>query len=150
MKFKNKIDLYFLFSLSLFIAGSSVFMLWDFITGNPFRISQIIPLPLLYFALFYKYFGTKYEIKENHLICYSLFAKEKITVNRIHSIAHQQRYFFGSHPATAKSGLLIKYQTVKKIYITPKNETLFIKKILELNANINVKDLSTEHHRQIE
>lgn len=42
----------------------------------------------------------------------------------------------GLKPATARNGLIIKYNKFDEIYISPETNDTFVDKILELNGNI--------------
>ena len=44
----------------------------------------------------------------------------------------------GFKPATARKGLIIKYDKFNDLYISPETNDLFINKILELNDQIKI------------
>jgi hypothetical protein len=145
MKFKSNRDSYFKLTILFLILFTSAISVWYASGIEPSGYWKFIPLLFLGYLGFHRYFRTSYELNKTHLICKRLFNKESIPLDRIHSIEYKDNYFFGSHPATAKTGLLISYQTTMHIYITPEQQDLFVERLLELNDEIVVKESKLSH-----
>ncbi len=100
---------------------------------------SLIPVLGIVGFLFWLYFGTNYELtKENGLIYRSGPFNGKISLERITEIIKGKTLWVGFRPATARKGLIIKYDKFNEIYISPKNNESFIEKILELNKTIKI------------
>lgn len=119
MKFQSKKDTFYkllVLSIALIL---NAFFVTDFIQSEDFSPWQLLPVLIINYIIFYTYLKTRYEIKDGNLICMNLYTKVSIPIDRIHSLTFQNKYLFGSHPATTKSGLLISYKTFQNTYITP-------------------------------
>ncbi|MGB5553196.1 MAG: PH domain-containing protein [Flavobacteriaceae bacterium] len=91
--------------------------------------------------LLWLYFGTNYELsKEDGLIYRSGPFNGKIKMNRITEIIKGKTLWVGFRPATARKGLILKYDTYNELYISPKTNERFIEKILEFNTEIKITD----------
>jgi len=86
--------------------------------------------------LFWFHFGTEYELTQNELKYKSGPIRGKIEIQRIKEIIKGKSLWVGLKPATARNGLIIKYDQYEEIYISPNNNNSFVKKILELNDKI--------------
>ena len=89
--------------------------------------------------LLWIFYGTKYELSENHLKYKCGPINGKIELKKINQIVKEKSLWSGLRPATARNGLIIKYEKYNEIYISPKTNETFIKKILELNSGIEIK-----------
>ncbi|ASV30698.1 PH domain-containing protein [Maribacter cobaltidurans] len=141
MKFKSKKDTLF----SVIIFGTNVFLIIVTIAGilkgemEKGEYWSLIPVLGIVGFLFWLYFGTNYELtKENGLIYRSGPFNGKISLERITEIIKGKTLWVGFRPATARKGLIIKYDKFNEIYISPKNNESFIEKILELNKTIKI------------
>ena len=141
MKFESKKDTLF----SVIILGTNVFLIIVTIAGilkgemKKGEYWSLIPVLGIVGFLFWLYFGTNYELtKENGLIYRSGPFNGKISLERITEIIKGKTLWVGFRPATARKGLIIKYDKFNEIYISPKNNESFIKKILELNKTIKI------------
>ena len=139
MKFKSKKDILFSFiilGISAFLTG---IMIFNSINGK-FETEGYWPLFLVFSVvglLLWIYFGTNYELsKKDGLIYRSGPLNGKINTDRITEIIKGKTLWVGFRPATARKGLIIKYDKYNELYITPKTNESFIKKILELNNGI--------------
>lgn len=91
--------------------------------------------------LFWLYFGTSYELtKENGLSYRSGPFHGTIGVDRITEIIKGKTLWVGFRPATARKGLIVKYDRFNEIYISPKTNESFIEKLLELNETIRITE----------
>lgn len=102
-----------------------------------------ILLTLTLFLLFWIYFGTNYELTQTELKYKSGPIRGKIKISEIQEITKGKNLWSGLKPATARSGLIIKYTKYDQLYISPKTNETFIKQILELNSKIKINDGST-------
>ncbi|MFD0931101.1 PH domain-containing protein [Psychroflexus salinarum] len=145
MKFKNKTDMYYTTIAFGMVVILAVFIAIIIHQSKESDSGMSIYLPVINFIaisllILQNYFKLSYDIKNSLLICHSNFVNEIIPISRIHSVTYENKYIFGLHPATAKSGLLLTYKTNEEIFVTPKDENLFIEKLLEFNSDIQVKE----------
>ena len=77
------------------------------------------------------YFDTNYELTTSEFKYKSGPIKGAIKLDDITEIIKGKSLWVGLKPATARNGLIIKYQKYEEIYISPKTNDLFISKILE-------------------
>lgn len=67
--------------------------------------------------------------------------KETIPIQRIHNISLQTKLLPNFRSSSAKTGLLLNYQTSYSVFITPKHQDAFIKMLLKENEIIELKNL---------
>ena len=143
MKFDSKKDILF----SVVILGISIFltgiMILDVVSGK-METAGYWPLVLVFTVvglLLWLYFGTNYELsKTDGLIYRSGPFNGKINTDRITEIIKGKTLWVGFRPATARKGLIIKYDKYNELYISPKTNETFIAKILELNSGIKISE----------
>ncbi len=143
MKFDSKKDILF----SIIILGLNAFLIGITIVGilngemEKGEYWTLILILAVVGLLFWLYFGTNYELtKENGLIYRSGPFNGKISVERITEIIKGKTLWVGFRPATSRKGLIVKYDKYNEIYISPKTNESFIKKILELNGQIKITE----------
>lgn len=138
MKFKSRKDISFklftIISISALIALETYTFLTDTYT---FGITDIVIL-LIIPILLWIYFGTYYKLTASNLEYINGPMKGSIPVTKIKEIIVGKTMWSGLKPATAKKGLIIKYDIYNEIYITPKAKDSFIKRILEINPDIKI------------
>ncbi|WP_127844130.1 PH domain-containing protein [Psychroflexus aestuariivivens] len=61
-----------------------------------------------------------------------------ISIDEIREIIVGKTLWVGLRPATARHGLIVKYQKYEQIYITPLTNEKFIDTILKLNPEIKI------------
>ena len=141
MKFKSERDTFFgiiIFGIIAFLLGISAF---TFLSGKlekeiDWSFLLILAVVVL---LSWLYFGTRYELtKEEGLTYRSGPFHGKIDIDRITEIVQGKTLWVGFKPATARNGLIIKYDKFQEIYISPKTNESFIKKAVELNGKIKI------------
>ncbi|WP_298507080.1 PH domain-containing protein [uncultured Maribacter sp.] len=143
MKFNSRKDILF----SFIILGISVFltgiMFLDIVNGKMEK-EGYWPLFLVFGVvglLLWLFFGTNYELSEKDGLIYrSGPFKGKINTDRITEIIKGKTLWVGFRPATARKGLIIKYDKYNELYISPKTNETFINKILELRSGIKISD----------
>ena len=143
MKFKSRKDTLF----TTIILGLCVFMLVMTLigfTGGEMKNGKIFSLILVLSVvglLLWLFFGTNYELtKKNGLVYRSGPIRGKISIDRITEIVKGRTLWVGLKPATARNGLIVKYDKYNEIYISPDTNELFVKKILELNEQIKITE----------
>ena len=139
MKFKSRKDILFqimTFGFSGLFIGISFFRVFlNEKINYEFIWSDIIMLIFIGFLLWLN-FGTEYELTTTELKYKSGPISGKIEIERIKEIVKGKSLWSGLKPATARKGLIIKYDKYDEIYISPKTNETFVEKILELNGNI--------------
>lgn len=82
--------------------------------------------------------GTNYELTQTQLKYKSGPIRGKNEIDKVHEIIKGKTLWSGLKPATARNGLIIKYEKYNEVYISPKTNETFLKKILELNNKIKI------------
>ena len=142
MKFDSRKDITFslvIFGLMALLIGIPVI---GIATGGMEQNEYWILIPILGFlGLFlWFYFGTNYELTTTELIYRCGPFNGKIKIDRITEIVKGHTPWIGSKYATARKGLNIKFDTYNEIYISPKNEEVFINEIVALNSGIKLSE----------
>jgi hypothetical protein len=141
MKFKNRKDILFQllgFSIIGFFIGIILFRIFsDGIENYNFIWTDIFMLTVAGFLIWLG-LGTNYELTQTELKYKSGPIRGKIEIDKIHEIIKGKTLWSGLKPATARNGLIIKYEKYNEIYISPKTNDSFLKKILELNDKIKI------------
>jgi hypothetical protein len=141
MKFKNRKDILFQllgFSIIGFFIGIILFRIFsDGIENYNFIWTDIFMLTVSGFLIWLG-LGTNYELTQTELKYKSGPIRGKIEIDKIHEIITGKTLWSGFKPATARNGLIIKYEKYNEIYISPKTNDSFVKKILELNDKIKI------------
>lgn len=143
MKFDSKKDTLF----SILILGTNAFLIGITIVGilngemEKDEYWTLLIIAAVVGLLFWLYFGTNYELtKKDGLVYRSGPFNGKISVDRITEIIKGKTLWVGFRPATARKGLIVKYDKYNEIYISPKTNESFIKKILELNRQVKITE----------
>lgn len=81
---------------------------------------------------------TKYSINAEILCFYSGPFRGKININSIRKIEHHSGLIVPVtyKPALDTKGLIIYYNSFDDIYISPKEEDVFLEELLKINPNI--------------
>jgi hypothetical protein len=141
MKFKSRKDILFQllgFSIIVFFIGIILFrVFYDGIENYNFMWTDIFMLTVAGFLIWLG-LGTNYELTQTELKYKSGPIRGKIEIDKIHEIIKGKTLWSGLKPATARNGLIIKYEKYNEIYISPKTNDSFMKKILELNDKIKI------------
>jgi len=101
----------------------------------------VLPLVIIIvgFILWF-YYGTHYELNKDGFIYRCGPINGKISPDRIKEIVKGKTLWMGFRPATARKGLIVKYDQYGEIYISPKTNEAFITQLLEINGNIKIKE----------
>jgi hypothetical protein len=140
VKFKSRQDALYLSITAGVILFVLVLTLFDF-EKLSFHTNIFIPLLINTFItgfLGWMFFGTSYTLTADYLKyrCGPFFGK--IEINKINQIHVNQTLYVGYKPATARNGLIIKYNKYDDIYISPDDNESFISEILKLNHQIEI------------
>lgn len=105
-----------------------------------FWVACLVITPILFIVLllFWMFYSTSYNLSDGSLYYKSGPIKGQIAINSITSIAVGETLWVGLKPATARKGLIIKYNRFDELYISPDSNTSFVQKIKELNPEIAV------------
>lgn len=143
MKFESKKDMLF----SVIILGLNAFFITIIVLGlinGEIKQQEYWPLVVIFgvvILIFWLFFGTNYKLtKQDGLIYKCGPLKGQIKIEDITQITKGKTLWVGLKPATSRNGLIIKYNKYDEIYISPKTNETFIKKILELNSNIKITE----------
>ncbi len=143
MKFESKKDLLFstvILGLNTFFISMMVSVLinGEIETEDYWTLIVIFGVVVL---LFWLYFGTNYRLSKTDGLFYKCGPfNGNISTDRITEIIKGKTLWVGFRPATSRKGLIIKYDKFNEIYISPKTNDSFIKKIIELNPKIKITD----------
>lgn len=146
MKFSSRKDPLFviiIYAISIFIVAATVV---DFY-GAPYNYAGIA-IHLFNALIFAGFIGlllwilhcTCYELTDGLLKYRSGPAHGKIETCRIREVVKGTTVWIGNKPATARKGLLIKYDRFEEIYISPENNDTFIAELLKVNPDIIITD----------
>ena len=142
MKFKSRKDVF----SPLIVFGFAILFLWivwDLLTKTSSEKKDLFGLLAIFAVsvlLFWIYFGTYYELTEKDLKYRSGPLYGKIDISLIHEVVKNKTLWGGLKPALARKGLIIKYDKYNEIYISPKTNNTFIRKLVELNPNIKISE----------
>ena len=103
------------------------------------NLSLVAFLLIITIFLVWIFLDTSYVLNENELRYKNGPIKGKIKLGAIKEVIKGKTRWVGLYkPATARKGLIIKYDKYDEIYISPKTNDLFIAKLLELNSEIKI------------
>lgn len=137
MKFSSRKDILFtvlILGVSFLLIGLTFLQLYQ---GKEWHWANLLVFAVI-FLLLWIYFDTSYLLTKEHLIYKSGPIRGKINISDIREVEANKTLYVGIKPALARKGLIIKYNQYNEIYISPNTNTSFVKKLLELNAEIKV------------
>ena len=142
MKFKSRKDFFFLalsfgFTLLVFCAFAYQFYYTQDTRNQNFIVGDVL-LILIAGLLLWLNFGTEYELTPTYFKYKSGPLKGEIPLEKITEIVEGKSLWIGLRPATARKGLILKYDIYNELYISPRTNESFINKILELDSQIKV------------
>lgn len=89
--------------------------------------------------LLWTFFGTRYQLSIKELKCFCGPFQKTIKIDSIVSIKVGTTMWSGYRLATSRNGIIITYNKYDDVYISPKTNEEFVKKLLEFNPNIIIK-----------
>ncbi|MGM0635854.1 MAG: PH domain-containing protein [Bacteroidota bacterium] len=98
----------------------------------------VILFALLSVFLWSIYARTNYRLDKNFLHYKSGPITGKIELKKITEIVINKTLWSGLKPATARNGLIIKYNKYDEIYISPFSNEEFVASIIKLNPEITI------------
>ncbi|MFA5619037.1 MAG: PH domain-containing protein [Weeksellaceae bacterium] len=141
MKFHSRVDAlntFVLLGTVLFLIGLCVFSWID----QPGSLTELIWISFMLLVisgfLLWIYLGTSYEITEDELKYKSGPLSGKIKIESIREIDMNKTMWVGIKPATALRGLIVKFNRFDDIYISPKDNEIFVAEILKRNPKIKI------------
>jgi len=137
MKFSSRKDILFtvlILGVSFLLIGLTFLQLYQ---GKEWHWANLLVFAVI-FLLLWIYFDTSYLLTKEHLIYKSGPIRGKINIADIREVEANKTLYVGIKPALARKGLIIKYNQYNENYISPNTNTSFVKKLLELNAEIKV------------
>jgi len=147
MKFKSRKDILFLAMIFVFTVMACGMFVYQFLFENTrnqnFIVGDVL-LILIAGLLLWLNFGTAYELTPHYFKYRGGPLKGEIPLEKITEIVEGKSLWIGLRPATARKGLIIKYDIYNEIYISPLTNESFIKKILELDSQIKVTTTSNK------
>ena len=139
--YKSKQSRGLILFLSVFLGGEALLMLHVKSVGG-----FLIVLGVMLFFI-YMFLNTFYRIEGMtlHIKC-GLFFRQVVAIDKIRQISETNTLI--SSPATSLDRLEIRFEDEKKfgsVVVSPKDKAGFIRKLLELNPEIEVKYQSKKH-----
>lgn len=142
MKFKSRKDGLFslmVFGINIFLLGMMVKWILDEDLQRA-EYGVLVLVMAVVALLFWVYYGTAYELSQEQKLRYNSGPfRGSIEISGIREIVQGQTLWVGFRPATARRGLIIKYNKYDEIYISPESNQAFIESILKLNDQISIK-----------
>ena len=138
----KKIDKTFL-GISIFLYLFLILIAsYTFIKENDYQV--FIPIGIIIGIIFLlqilTYYQLKIIIKEQSLYVHLFFTLYKVEISKITKIRKGETMWSGFHKyGNSAEGLIIFAKSKEDLYITPENEELFFKKILEINPNVIIE-----------
>lgn len=126
--YKSKIDWW----LILLIVGVLGYPIVDGILSKEYTLSIVFSILLVLFYFLAK--SIQYKIDGENLIIW----KTKIPIQSIHKVYRTRMPL--SSPALSLDRIGVVYNKYDEIFISPKEREEFIKELLKVNPNIEVKD----------
>ncbi|WP_228235389.1 PH domain-containing protein [Allomuricauda sp. M10] len=142
MKFNSRKDILFSSIIAVVILLIMAPLVIDIFSNKMNSInyfSLAIVLGVTFFLL-WMYFGTRYELAPDGLVYQCGPMRGKISYDRIREIEKGKTLWVGLKPATARKGLIVKFDRFDEIYISPDTNESFIEKILEKNPDIKISE----------
>lgn len=140
MLIKSRKDGFFkfiIFSMVLFLSTMAINILYEETLQTDAIVSVLI-ITLVLVLLLWIFYGTFYLIDKTTFKYTCGPFRGKIEINDMTEIIIGKTMWVGTKPATAKKGVIIKYQKFEEIYISPESNELFLTEILKINPNIKI------------
>ncbi|PRP66961.1 hypothetical protein BST86_07545 [Nonlabens agnitus] len=143
MRFNSKKGLLML-SVIVFVTTLLLYLLFSSLSNTQKNLAMWIPSIVLMLAvpvfLLWIYLQTYYVLEDGELKYVSGPIRGSVRISKIEQVIKNTTLWVGLKPATARNGIIVKYDNYNELYISPANNEKFIEKLLELNPDIVVKD----------
>ena len=140
MKFKSRVDWFFKSAIALilisFIAGFIQMKVDNESTSSLVLFSIVMGVVMLF--LFSLIPTTYYEIKEDQLLCKTLFFNKKLPIDSIRKIDVGNSLYAGMKMSLALKGIIIHFNKYDEIYISPENQEEFVQHLVKINPQIEI------------
>ena len=140
MKFKSRVDWFFKSAIALilisFIAGFIQMKVDNESTSSLVLFSIVMGVVMLF--LFSLIPTTYYDIKEDQLLCKTLFFNKKLTIDSIRKIDVGNSLYAGMKMSLALKGIIIHFNKYDEIYISPENQEEFVQHLVKINPQIKI------------
>ncbi len=140
MKFGSRKDA-LLYALFIVIGVLAILIFINVLNAPSLNREMLVPvfaLLIVLVLLLWIAMGTSYEITENKLLYRSGPVQGSIAISDIHEVVVGKTMWVGLKPATARNGLIVRYEKYSEIYISPDNNQLFVQELLKRNDAIVV------------
>ena len=140
MKFKSKSDMFFqvvLYGVCLLLVSLSFFSFFEAKQDYGLIVLVLINVFVIGLILWLLH-GTNYELNDFFFQYRAAFFRGKIPLENIQELVVGKTMWAGYKPATARNGIIIKYDSGREIYISPNSNESFVEKIQELNPEIKI------------
>jgi len=135
--------------LITFLIISTILILLGFISDLCFIVRMLnaetiiagIISGLVIFLLLWIWFGTYYQLSKDKLVASAGPFVWNIKISDIDFIRLNQKTFGGMYKATLSiNGIEIRYNNHRSLFISPMQQEIFIERLKELNAKIEIKE----------
>lgn len=140
MKFQSRKDalLYALFVVIGILAILIFINAWNAPSFNREMLVPAFALVLVLGLLLWIARGTSYEITEDELRYRSGPIKGAIAISDIHEVVVGKTMWVGLKPATARNGVVVRYEKYSEIYLSPDSNERFADELVKRNDAIVV------------
>lgn len=141
MTFTNRIDNFTLslITVVILICLSTIFFTWWSNTQIfGFNLWLTILLLSIIGIIIWTIKDTFYILTEKELKFKSGFLKGSIKTESIKELEVNKTMWVGIKPATAKRGVIVKYNQFDQIYISPRDNEEFVKELLKIKPEIKI------------
>lgn len=141
MTFKNRIDGFTISIASaviLICLLTIIFAWWSNTQIFGFNLWLTILLLSIIGIIIWTIKDTFYILTEKELKFKSGFLSGSIKTESIKELEVNKTMWVGIKPATAKRGVIVKYNQFDQIYISPKDNEEFVKELLKIKSEIKV------------
>ena len=142
IKFRSRKDILF----GSVIMGINILLIVIMVVGilnGGMETHELWTIPLVFGVIFFlswMYFDTYYLLSPNGLEYHCGPIRGSIRLERIREIVKGRTLWVGFRPATARKGLIVKFDKFNEIYISPKTNETFIDRILEFKSDIHITE----------
>lgn len=141
MTFTNRIDNFTLslITVVILICLSTIFFTWWSNTQIfGFNLWLTILLLSIIGIIIWTIKDTYYILTEKELKFKSGFLNGSIKTESIKELEVNKTMWVGIKPATAKRGVIVKYNQFDQIYISPRDNEEFVKELLKIKPEIKI------------
>lgn len=139
--FKNRIDNFFklIAFTTIIIFLAIIFIAWWY-NQQTFGFNLWLSLLLISVIgiIVWTFLDTFYTLTDTQFKYKSGFLSGSIPIQEIRELDVNKSLWAGIKPATARKGIIVKFNQWDQIYISPKSNEEFVEEILKINSKIKV------------